>query len=349
MVGAVREPWRNAHAPLLAEIGWSDLTMNYHALDLLKQLSDLPQATLDAMINTGLNTPLSPSCGRLFDAAAAMTGLAWGPQADQGQAAMLLKAALDRSALNEDDEVIYSFNIHQHRALAMPDSEPVWARRALLGDLLLAIPVGTLSARLHRGLAAAIAQRAQRTGRERGLNAVALTGGCLQCQRWLNVFIVGWWPAVLRCYHMRTFPQMTADLRWGKRRSRRCSKEISMCLGIAGQIVENSDVERKLAVVTVSGVRREIKIACILDHRALNRNRKAGSDLRQKVALGDDHPEQLIDTWTLIHVGFATSRINEQEAAETLKDLRMLGRPKARSRRCGPVRQTRSCHHAIHR
>ncbi|NJO31802.1 MAG: HypC/HybG/HupF family hydrogenase formation chaperone [Rhodospirillales bacterium] len=77
-----------------------------------------------------------------------------------------------------------------------------------------------------------------------------------------------------------------------------------MCLGIPGQIVEISDRTRKLAIADVSGVKREVNVACIL---------------------GDGTPEDLIGVWTLIHVGFAMSRIDEAEAAETLKVLRMLG------------------------
>ncbi|MCH9806664.1 MAG: HypC/HybG/HupF family hydrogenase formation chaperone [Alphaproteobacteria bacterium] len=77
-----------------------------------------------------------------------------------------------------------------------------------------------------------------------------------------------------------------------------------MCLGIPGQIVEISDPARKLAIADVSGVKREVNVACIL---------------------GDGQLDDLIGTWTLIHVGFAMSRIDEAEAAETLKVLQMLG------------------------
>lgn len=77
-----------------------------------------------------------------------------------------------------------------------------------------------------------------------------------------------------------------------------------MCLGIPGQIVEISDPTRKLAIADVSGVKREVNVACIL---------------------GDGQLNDLIGTWTLIHVGFAMSRIDEAEAAETLKVLEMLG------------------------
>lgn len=77
-----------------------------------------------------------------------------------------------------------------------------------------------------------------------------------------------------------------------------------MCLGIPGQIVEISDAERKLALVDVSGVKREVNVAPILEGAKV---------------------EDLIGVWTLIHVGFAMSRINEEEAEKTLEILRMMG------------------------
>lgn len=77
-----------------------------------------------------------------------------------------------------------------------------------------------------------------------------------------------------------------------------------MCLGIPGQIVEIADPGRKLAIVEVMGVRRQVNVACILNDAPI---------------------DSLIGTWSLIHVGFAMSRINEQEAALTLDILRQLG------------------------
>ena len=78
-----------------------------------------------------------------------------------------------------------------------------------------------------------------------------------------------------------------------------------MCLGIPGQIVEITDAERKLGMVDVSGVKREVNLAC--------------------VATDKDSLESCVGDWVLVHVGFAMSRINEQEAAETLKILEQLG------------------------
>jgi hydrogenase expression/formation protein HypC len=78
-----------------------------------------------------------------------------------------------------------------------------------------------------------------------------------------------------------------------------------MCLGIPGRIVSIDDRVRMLATVDVSGVKRQVNIACIVN---------------------DAHPiESCLDNWVLIHVGFAMARINESEAAETLKILTQLG------------------------
>ena len=77
-----------------------------------------------------------------------------------------------------------------------------------------------------------------------------------------------------------------------------------MCLGIPGQIVEISSVEKKLAIADISGVRREVNVACIA---------------------GSDPIDKLVGAWALIHVGFAMSQINEEEAAKTMSVLKMLG------------------------
>lgn len=82
-----------------------------------------------------------------------------------------------------------------------------------------------------------------------------------------------------------------------------------MCLGIPGRIVTIDDAAKRLATVDVGGVKRQVNIACIVN---------------------DAHPvEACVGDWVLVHVGFAMSRIDEQEAAETLKILTELGEAQA--------------------
>ena len=78
-----------------------------------------------------------------------------------------------------------------------------------------------------------------------------------------------------------------------------------MCLGIPGQIVAISDAGNSRGIVSISGVRREINLHCVID---------------------DAHPiESCVGDWVLVHVGFAMSRIAKDEAAKTLAVLTKLG------------------------
>lgn len=78
-----------------------------------------------------------------------------------------------------------------------------------------------------------------------------------------------------------------------------------MCLGIPGQIISISDATKKLGMIDVSGVQREVNLACIMPE--------------------DGNIDALIGEWALVHVGFAMSRIDEEEAAKTMEVLLMLG------------------------
>jgi D-sedoheptulose 7-phosphate isomerase len=75
-----------------------------------------------------------------------------------------------------------------------------------------------------------------------------------------------------------------------------------MCLAIPGQVVELVDEQNRLARVEVAGVRRTVNVALLDD---------AGGGVRR----GD---------WVLIHVGFALSKVDEEEAMATLRLLEQM-------------------------
>ncbi len=77
-----------------------------------------------------------------------------------------------------------------------------------------------------------------------------------------------------------------------------------MCLAIPGQIVEVVDEPNRLAQVDVAGVRRTVNIG-LLD--------------------ADDDGGAGPGDWVLIHVGFALSKIDEDEAHATLALLEAMG------------------------
>ena len=72
-----------------------------------------------------------------------------------------------------------------------------------------------------------------------------------------------------------------------------------MCLGIPAQIVELVDEDAGIAKAEISGVRRNVSVALC--------------------------PEAEIGDWVLVHVGFALSRIDEDEARATLELLEQMG------------------------
>ena len=76
-----------------------------------------------------------------------------------------------------------------------------------------------------------------------------------------------------------------------------------MCLGIPGQIVEIIDEDIYLAKASVGGVRRNINIG-LVHHE------------KEQVEPGD---------WVLIHVGFAMSKLDEDEAHAALRALEQIG------------------------
>ena len=73
-----------------------------------------------------------------------------------------------------------------------------------------------------------------------------------------------------------------------------------MCLAIPGRVVEAVDEANHLAKVDIGGVRRNVNVG-LLDGG---------------VAAGD---------WVLIHVGFALSKVHEEEAQATLALLQRMG------------------------
>jgi hydrogenase expression/formation protein HypC len=72
-----------------------------------------------------------------------------------------------------------------------------------------------------------------------------------------------------------------------------------MCLAIPGQVIEFVDEANRLARVDVAGVLRTVNVGLLDDPRE-----------------GD---------WVLIHVGFALSKVDEEEAHATLGLLRRMG------------------------
>jgi len=184
---AVREPWRNLYAHLVAAMGWADFARNFAQLEVFADLEGRPRSVLDSMIHNAVNTPKASSCGRLFDAVTAVLGICRERQAYEGEAGSRLEAAVDPDALRGvSDDLAYPFSIHHSERSSLPYIEPLGMWRAILGDLDLKTPVPVMAARFHIGLAKIIVTMAKKLACDDAgeaaprFDTVALSGGCFQ-------------------------------------------------------------------------------------------------------------------------------------------------------------------------
>ncbi len=184
---AIKEPWRNTYAHVMAGMGWPQFAMNYSGLPLCEFLEKKPRRMLDRMLSNRINSPLASSCGRLFDAAAAAMGICPERVLHEGQAPMEMEALVDDKTLfHEDEALAYPFSILRLKHSGLPYVEPLGMWQALLGDLVLNTPVPVMAARFHKGLANVICRMVKHCsqspdGQER-LHTVVLSGGVFQNQ-----------------------------------------------------------------------------------------------------------------------------------------------------------------------
>jgi hydrogenase maturation protein HypF len=183
---AIREPWRNTYAHLIAAFGWAQFAERFSDLELYDYLNKKPRQTIESMLKKGLNVPLASSCGRLFDAVSAAIGLCRDRALFEGQGAIELEMVVDEKVLREEDEALaYPFTIANLPGTELTYLEPAAMWDALLGDLLVETPAPVMAARFHKGLAKVISALVQRLGHKceqesSSFSTVALSGGCFQ-------------------------------------------------------------------------------------------------------------------------------------------------------------------------
>ena len=179
---AMREPWRNTYAQLSQHADWPALRKRYAGLELIRYLQTKPLATLDQMRRKGLNTPMSSSCGRLFDAVAAAIGICRKRAAYEGQAAIELEAMVDGDLLQQQASHAYAFPIETGAdGLPRIHSRDLWP--ALLADLAAAETTAVIASRFHLGLAGALVAMVDQLRQslpQQSFRHVALSGGVFQ-------------------------------------------------------------------------------------------------------------------------------------------------------------------------
>jgi hydrogenase maturation protein HypF len=119
----------------------------------------------------GVNSPVTSSAGRLFDAVASMLGVRDAINYE-GQAAVELEQLADPAERGG-----YPMRLSDGLPFQLSGTDAV---RAAAGDLMGGVPVPVIAARFHHGAAAAIVAGCDRIRGETGLGMVALSGGVFQ-------------------------------------------------------------------------------------------------------------------------------------------------------------------------
>ncbi|NJC88629.1 MAG: carbamoyltransferase HypF [Desulfuromonas sp.] len=164
---AARQPWRMALS-FLREAYGGDVPVLSCFTGVPAEEFNLVRQALDK----GLNAPLASSCGRLFDAVAAILGVR-NAASFEGQAAMELEMLADRSATSP-----YPFGLKMEEGVLVFDPRPLV--RALVESIGTGEDPPRSAGRFHATLAEMVRQTCLVLRARRGLNTVALSGGVFQ-------------------------------------------------------------------------------------------------------------------------------------------------------------------------
>jgi len=168
---AIREPWRMAISHLYKAFG-----PGYKDLELLLLRDHREKiGIIQQMIDRSINSPLTSSCGRLFDAVAALLGLRY-RVSFEGQAAAELEMLLEPHAHETDS---YHFEVIKKEAAPwLLPVEPIV--KAVVQDILQGVAPHRISRRFHNTLAALFARVCRQIRDKNNISQIVLSGGVFQ-------------------------------------------------------------------------------------------------------------------------------------------------------------------------
>ncbi|MFC2047841.1 carbamoyltransferase HypF [Chloroflexota bacterium] len=168
---SIKKTFRTAVGYLLSLLGESALNQN---LPFLKQIDKVEIGIIRKQIEQKLNSPLTSSCGRLFDAVSALTGIR-GEIDYEAQAAI----ELEMLACDVPDEIgSYPFPITKQSGLSIVKLKDLLS--AVIYDLQCGVSQATIAARFHNSIALMIVELCQAISKKTGINQVTLSGGVFQ-------------------------------------------------------------------------------------------------------------------------------------------------------------------------
>jgi hydrogenase maturation protein HypF len=164
---AIREPWRMAVSYLAHAFGDRLLSLD---LPFVRGLDRRKTELILQMIAKGIRSPLTSSCGRLFDAVAAVISIR-NEVSYEAQAAI----ELEMLARQSDDAAAYPFDLTESDGRYKIAFASLF--NAIATDLRREVPAATIARRFHNGLAEALLRVAILSRDGTSLSRVCLSGG----------------------------------------------------------------------------------------------------------------------------------------------------------------------------
>lgn len=175
---AVREPWRMALSYLYQALGDSACSIDHPAA---RQVSEGEMALFASMLKRGINSPLTSSCGRLFDAVASLLNIRQRVSYD-GQGAIELEALAETiksppAPLYQEGSYRYNVVLHEEAPLQI-DFSP------MITDILTGLAAreksSSIARRFHQTIALATTTVCTQLSQTTGITRVVLSGGVFQ-------------------------------------------------------------------------------------------------------------------------------------------------------------------------
>ncbi len=166
---AIERPYRMAVSYLLTLLGQDALTPD---LAFLKEVTTQEFELTKKQLEKAINSPLTSSCGRLFDAVSALIGIR-GKIDYEAQAAIEMEMAAD-----ESEHGSYHFAIEERNGVNIVYLKELFS--GIIKDLRSGVPQAGIAMKFHRTMAELVVQMCQRLTKSSGIKKVALSGGVFQ-------------------------------------------------------------------------------------------------------------------------------------------------------------------------
>ena len=175
---AIMEPWRMAYSYLYSIFGSKAKTLD---IDFNRRMGYDKLSIIEKMIDKNINSPLTSSCGRLFDAVSSLIGIR-DEISYEGQAATELESFC-ASGIKEK----YKFRIHKEGEEFIIDPQEIFID--IIKDLKGGIDKRVMAAKFHNTIAEFTLYLCGKIRKSAGINKVALSGGVFQ-NRYLTEKII---------------------------------------------------------------------------------------------------------------------------------------------------------------